>query len=230
MLSLPRFNRVLLRFFPPLKPFPRYFALPVQVRCVVFDKTGTLTVGRPTVTASREFGLHRLADVLPLAAAVEAHSEHPLATAILAHARYTAGGPALPPAPSASSGVTDTSWVQRVDEFEAVAGQGVRGRVAGHEVLVGNRRLMDARGVRVGLGAEEFLAAGELAARTGLLVAVDGQLAAGLAVSDPVKPEAAAVVAALRNMGIRSVMMTGDNWSTARGIAHEVSAQRPIVG
>lgn len=188
---------------------------------MVFDKTGTLTVGRPTVTASKVFGPHRLEDVLALASAAEAHSEHPLGTAILAYARHVSQSHSTLVA-SSSSDVTDTSWLQRADEFEAVPGQGVRAKVEGQEILVGNRRMMHSHGVHVPLGAEEALQNGEQRARTGVLVAVNRELAAVLAISDPLKAEAPAVVAALKRMGIRSVMMTGDNADTARVVAEEV--------
>jgi Cu+-exporting ATPase len=207
--------------FLSVSPSPLLTTPVLQVRCVVFDKTGTLTVGRPTVTASKVFAPHRLEDVLALAAAAEAHSEHPLGTAILADARHVSQSHSTMVA-SSSSDVTDTSWLQRADEFEAVPGQGVRAKVAGQEILVGNRRMMQSHGVHVPLGAEEALQSGEQRARTGVMVAVNRELAAVLAISDPLKAEAPAVVQALKRMGIRSVMMTGDNADTARVVAEEV--------
>jgi hypothetical protein len=114
-------KRVLIEVFLAVST-PQLLRPPVlQVRCVVFDKTGTLTVGRPTVTASKVFAPHRLEDVLALAAAAEAHSEHPLGTAILDYARHVSQSHPNVSA-SSSSDVTDTSWLQRADEFEAVPG------------------------------------------------------------------------------------------------------------
>jgi P-type E1-E2 ATPase len=102
--------------------------------------------------------------------------------------------------------------------------------VAGKEVLVGNRRMMHSHGVHMTLGAEEVLQAGEQRARTGVMVAVNRELAAVLAISDPLKAEAPAVVQALKKMGIRSVMMTGDNANTARVVAEEVRPTGRVDG
>jgi len=169
------------------------------VDTLVFDKTGTLTLGRPRLT-DLEALVGELAAALHLAAAVEAGSEHPLATAIVAAAEAT--GQALAEARN----------------FRALPGYGAEARVDGQRVLVGADRLMQREGVDIGPLTEQ---AGALAGegKTPIYLAVDGQPRALLAVADPVKPEAPSVVGALRERGMRVVMLTGDSRRTAEAVA-----------
>ncbi|GJD56582.1 heavy metal translocating P-type ATPase [Methylobacterium dankookense] len=182
-----------------------------EVRAIALDKTGTLTEGRPRLTdivaPDRD-----AAEILSLVATVETRSEHPLAAALVAAARER--GLALP----------------ALVNFEAVAGHGVSGRVAGRDVAVGARRHLDRLGIALdaGLLAEADRLAGE--GRTPLHVALDGRHAAVLAVADPIKPEAREAVAALRARGLVVAMVTGDDRRTAEGVARslgitEVSAE-----
>eukprot|EP00899_Mesostigma_viride_P005840 jgi/Mesvir1/15257/Mv06477-RA.1 len=256
-----------------------------KVSCVVFDKTGTLTQGRPEVTSHKLVHASlKMNDVLPLVAAAEACSEHPLAQAIMSFARLQVLGPSEgsqsshrggsgqgssnrangatpPPAgtttnkPSPSSNPTsqatggsnrgkpgggagksgvgggsahgsvasqDVSWYPRAEEVVVETGKGIRCRVNGARVLVGNRILLVENGIPVPPEAEHFLTDAESRARTGVLVAIDGTVALVLAVSDPLKPEAAMVVAALHQMRITVFLVTGDNKRTAAAIAEEV--------
>ena len=190
----------------------------VKLTTVVFDKTGTLTKGEPTVTdvvvlpalgASSEL---TEAEVLRLAAAAEAGSEHPLAAAIV-H-RATMDGTELPAA----------------EGFEAIPGCGLRVRVEGREVLLGNRRLMTDRAVLVSEDAEETLLRFEEEGKTAMLLALDRQLAAVIAVADTVKGNARDAVAQLQRDGVGVVMLTGDNERTARAIARQVGIERVIAG
>jgi len=166
---------------------------------VVMDKTGTLTKGEPEVTDLISHGVDD-SELLGLTAAVERESEHPLARAIVAHAQ-------------------DRSAERlAVTGFENVPGHGATATVDGRRVAVGNRRLMDREGVDLGdLAArrEELAATG----RTTVLVAVDGRPAGLFALADAPRPTAAAAVAALHEMGVQVVMLTGDNGATARRIA-----------
>ncbi len=171
-----------------------------EVRVVALDKTGTLTEGRPALTDLVAAPGFPEEAVLRAAAALEARSEHPLAGAIVAAAR--ARGLALP----------------EPESFEALAGFGVAGRVEGRVVAIGARRYME----RLGIATEALAAqAGSLAeaGRSPLYVALDGRLAALLAVADPVKAGAAEAVAALRARGLAVAMVTGDDAATARGVA-----------
>jgi Cu2+-exporting ATPase len=176
---------------------------------VVLDKTGTLTRGEPEVVeiADDGFGEEQL---LRLVAGVERESEHPLAEAIVraAEARQIAA--------------------PRAERFEAVAGHGAVASVGGRRVLVGNRRLLEREGVSLdGLGtrAEEMAGAG----RTVVHVAVDGDAAGLIAIADAPRETAVEAVRALKELGIRPVMLTGDNRQTAERIAAELGINEVVA-
>jgi Cu+-exporting ATPase len=174
---------------------------------VVFDKTGTVTEGRPAVqrlVAGDE------AAVLGLAAAVERLSEHPLGEAIV-EAAAARGLPAL-----------------GADSFESRTGRGVTGRVEGKAVAAGNAALLRELGVEPGSFAD---AADRLAADglTPVYVAVDGWAAGVIGIADPVKPGSRDAVAALRAMGLQSVMLTGDDRRTAAAVASAVGIERVVA-
>ena len=176
---------------------------------VVMDKTGTLTKGEPEVT---DLLSHDMDDgeLLALTAAVERESEHPLARAIVEHAQD-----------HSAQRLTVTS-------FENVPGHGATATVDGRRVAVGNRRLMDREGVELGeLAArrDELAATG----RTTVLVAVDGRPAGLFALADAPRPTAAAAVAALHEMGVQVVMLTGDNEATAARIATQLGIDTVIA-
>ncbi len=181
------------------------------VRVAAFDKTGTLTEGRPELTDFVPAGGHDADAVLRLVAAVEADSEHPIAGAILRSAR--AKGLELPQA----------------EGFEAVSGHGLRATAEGHELLVGAARLMRARDVTIpeDLAARADALAGR--GRTPLFAAIDGEVAALLAVSDPLKPTTRAAIAALHAEGLEVAMITGDAEGTARAIADELGIDRVVA-
>lgn len=114
---------------------------------MVFDKTGTLTKGKPTITSFQHYGRLSRHETLALVAAAEENSEHPLAGALLDFAKHaTQVGPK---SPASEPGVKDTAWVREAEDFEAVPGGGVRCRVGGLEVVVGNRRLIEEGGVKI---------------------------------------------------------------------------------
>jgi heavy metal translocating P-type ATPase len=171
-----------------------------RIDTLVVDKTGTLTEGRPKVTAVLPLAGAAEDEALRLAASLERASQHPLATAIVAAAK--------------DRGLT----LAPVEHFDAPIGKGVSGRVSGHDVLVGSRRLM----IEAGIDVAPFAAtAEELRARgaTTALVARDGKAMALLAIADPLKRSSLAAIAALKNAGVRIVMLTGDNRTTARVVA-----------
>ncbi len=170
-----------------------------RIDTVVMDKTGTLTTGEPEVTDLVTDGISD-EDLLPLLAAVERESEHPLAVAIVRHA--------------------EARGVRRVpaSDFRTVPGHGATATVEGRRVAVGTHRLMAAEGVDDGALAarrEELASQG----RTAVTVAVDGRAVAVVALADAPRPTAAAAVAALHEAGVRVVMLTGDNRATAERIA-----------
>lgn len=173
-----------------------------HVDTLVLDKTGTLTEGKPRLIAveSTELPKERL---LTLAGAVEARSEHPLALAVVTAAQ--AGGAILP----------------IVTNFASQTGLGVSGTVDGHVVAVGSAAQMH----HLSIDAAPLAAAAESYRDSGagvVLVAVDGRLAGLIAVADPVREAASSAIAALRAAGLRVIMLTGDNATTARAVAKAV--------
>jgi len=177
---------------------------------VVLDKTGTITEGAPALTdVLPAAGFERNA-LLALVAAAERDSEHPLATAIVADARDR--GLDVPLATS----------------FQSVTGQGVRARIAGVEVLVGNQRLLTGAGVEPQSLTDDLdRLAGQ--GKTPMLVAVDARPAGVIAVADPVKEGSTRAITDLRARGIEVVMMTGDNRATAAAIARVVGISRVVA-
>ena len=165
-----------------------------EVRTVAFDKTGTLTEGKPKLTDFEALGRFEKAEVLRLVAAAEQGSEHPVARAVVA----------------AYEGALPVS-----ESFEAIAGQGVVATVEGREVLIGTARLMCERGVALKGNASPLEAAGKSVS----YAAIEGQIAALMAVSDALKPDARATVKALHDMGLKTVMITGDSVVAARYMA-----------
>ncbi|CAM6114505.1 unnamed protein product [Calypogeia fissa] len=195
-----------------------------QVQCVVFDKTGTLTKGRPSVIGTKVFTKLDTADFLALVAAAEAGSEHPLAQAVVDYAHHALGFNAAPyivPDVPVTPRSKDTSWLKKANDFEAIPGLGVSCQVDKKNILVGNRQLMNNNGVEISDSIEEYIQSVEEQARTAVLVAINGQLAGTLAISDPLKQEAAVVVKVLMRMGIQCFMVTGDNQRTAHAVAKE---------
>ena len=171
-----------------------------EVKIVAFDKTGTLTMGKPVLTDLEVTEGFERAEVLRLVAAVEAQSEHPIAAAIVAAAE----GP-LP----------------EIEKFGAIPGYGVAATVAGRRVMVGADRLMTRRKIDLAPLASTAAALGA-EGKTPLYAAIDGKLAAVIAVSDPVKPSSAAVIKALHSRGIKTAMITGDNAAPAAAIARSL--------
>ncbi|OLE39321.1 MAG: copper-translocating P-type ATPase [Candidatus Rokubacteria bacterium 13_1_20CM_2_70_7] len=181
-----------------------------RVDTMVFDKTGTLTVGRPEVTDVVPVPGGSEDEALALAAAAEQGSEHPLGEAIVRRAKER--GVALPP----------------IAEFNTVPGQGVDALAPDGRVLLGNRALMDARGIDVTpLAARAALLQAE--GKTVMYLAFAGRLEALIAAADVLKPEAAATVARLKALGVGVVMLTGDNRGTAEAIARQGGVDRVLA-
>ncbi|GAB1715092.1 MAG: Heavy metal translocating P-type ATPase [Nitrobacter sp.] len=174
-----------------------------KVDTLVVDKTGTLTEGKPRLVAIEAAeGFHK-DDLLRLAASVERSSEHPLADAIMAAAKQR------------------NLALNDLQEFDAPAGKGVTGRVDGRTVLIGSAAFLESAQVAVAAmtpRAERLRAAGA----TVVNVAVDGKLAGLLAIADPVKPSTPAALKALADDGIKVVMLTGDNRTTADAVAKQL--------
>jgi Cu+-exporting ATPase len=173
------------------------------VDTLVVDKTGTLTIGKPKLVAIQAAGDFAEQDVLRLAGALEKGSEHPLAAAIVEGAEER------------------KLVVPNADDFASHTGKGVTGTVEGRKVALGNKVLMDELGVL--LGAMEGEADRLRADGQGVMfVAVDGGFAGLVAVADPVKESAIEAIAALKADGVRLVMLTGDNRTTAEAVARRI--------
>ncbi len=181
-----------------------------KLQTLVFDKTGTLTAGKPALTDVVPAGTLTVDDLLRVAASAERGSEHPLGAAIVDGARRR------------NLSLVDPEW------FQAVPGEGIVARVNGHTVLVGNRRLMEDRGIDRGLPTDAAARLSGLG-RTPMYVAMDGQTEGLIAVADTLKPNSAAAVRALHALGLEVVMMTGDNRRTAEAIAREVGIDRVLA-
>lgn len=177
-----------------------------KVDTLVIDKTGTLTEGRPSVQAVKTVEGRAANDLLCLAASLERSSEHPLAAAIVREA------------------VDRQLAVTEPEAFESPAGKGVTGRVGGRHLIIGNRRIMDDAGISTAaIDAEADALRAEGA--TVIFVAVDGKAVGAIAIGDRVKATAAEAVRSLQQAGIRIVMLTGDNATTAHAVARQLGIE-----
>ncbi|XP_061982463.1 copper-transporting ATPase RAN1-like [Populus nigra] len=199
-----------------------------KIKYVILDKTGTLTQGRATVTDVKVFTGMGRGEFLRWVASAEASSEHPLAKAIVEHARHfhsfdepTATNDGQTP----SKGSTISGWLLDVSDFLAHPGSGVKCFIDGKRILVGNRKLMTESGIAIPDQVENFVVVLEESAKTGVLVAFDDNIIGILGIADPLKREAAVVIEGLLKMGVKPVMVTGDNWRTARAVAKQVGIQ-----
>jgi Cu+-exporting ATPase len=176
-----------------------------RLQVIVLDKTGTITQGEPSVT-----DVISQTPILHLAASAERGSEHPLGQAIVAHAE--------------AEGLT----LADPQDFEAVAGKGIRAHVDGHTVLVGKPTWMDTENIPMGdLSADVDRLQTE--AKTAIVVAVDGQAIGVIGVADTLKEGSTEAVAQLRALGLEPVMLTGDNRRTAEAIGTQVGIDRIIA-
>jgi len=174
-----------------------------KVDTLVVDKTGTLTEGKPRVTAIVSAAGLPESEILPLAASLERSSEHPLAAAIVSAARDR------------------NAAIQEPTAFNSVTGKGVTGKIGDRFVALGNAKLMADLGITLGeLEDKADKLRGDGA--TALFLAVDGKPGGVIAIADPIKSTTQAALDSLRNYGIRIVMLTGDNKTTAEAVAHKL--------
>ncbi|EMI21823.1 heavy metal translocating P-type ATPase [Rhodopirellula maiorica SM1] len=183
-----------------------------KVDTIVVDKTGTLTQGRPEVTAIKTFGGTSEPEILALAAAVETQSEHPLAQAIVRRAKQ------------------DATTQHEATAFSSITGGGVRARVDGRDVIIGKADLLIEQNVDgVDAGRAEATKHQSEGA-TVIFVAVDGQLAALMAITDPIKPSTPAALETLHELGLKVVMLTGDAEPTAKAVATKLGIDEYHAG
>ncbi len=179
-----------------------------KINAIIFDKTGTLTHGKPVVTdvliMNPRFSEE---EVIFLAGSSEKGSEHPLGKAIVNHA------------------MERVKSLEEPSEFEAIKGEGIVAKVSKRSVLLGNRRLLKERNIPIPNEVEEKLRLLENQGKTAMLLAIDSEVAAIIAVADTVKPESKTVIKKLNEMGIKTWMVTGDNERTARAIASQIGIE-----
>ncbi|MDR3258889.1 MAG: heavy metal translocating P-type ATPase [Fusobacteriaceae bacterium] len=183
-----------------------------KINTIIFDKTGTITEGKPTVTdivtlsneeAERDY-------LLKITASAEKSSEHPLGQAIVKGAEEKGVG------------------LMDVTDFEAIIGRGIRAKIDGRDVLVGNRKLLDEQNISL----KEFEEKSDILAsegKTPMYVVLDGKLEGIIAVADTVKKSSYAAIKSLHKMGIKVVMITGDNKKTAAAIARQVDIDEVLA-
>lgn len=177
-----------------------------KVQTLVFDKTGTLTEGKPVVTDI----IGDEVEVLGLAASLEEASQHPLAEAIVKRA-------------------TETGLeIQTVENFQALHGKGVSGKIAGKQVLLGNAKMLD--GMNISSTYQEKLEELEKEAKTVVFLAVDNEIKGLLALQDIPKENAKLAISQLKKRGLKTVMLTGDNAGVARAIADQIGIEEVIAG
>ncbi len=181
-----------------------------KLDAIILDKTGTITRGEPALTDVVVAGGRNEKDILRLAASLERGSEHPLGEAIVKGAE--------------ARNIT----LANTESFAAIPGQGVSGRIEGHDVLLGNVKLMRDRNIAVDALGKDWQRLAE-EGKTPMYVAVDGNLGGMVAVADTVKPDSRAAIEALTRLGIEVVMLTGDNERTAKAIARQVGIDRVLA-
>lgn len=181
-----------------------------RVDTIALDKTGTITTGRMSLVEVIPAPGEDAATVLRVTAAVEHASEHPIATAIVRAGEQTGSLPA-------------------VTSFKSAAGLGVSGTVEGREVLAGRRSMLLGRGLHVPSALDQAMVRAEAAGRTPVLAGWDGAVRGVLVVADTPKPTSAEAVTALRALGLRPVLLTGDNQATAQAVATAVGIDEVIA-
>ncbi len=182
-----------------------------EVDVIALDKTGTVTTGKPTLTDIVLTNAFDRTEVLRLVASVEAQSEHPIAEAIVRSAK------------------DENLVLSTVENFASITSYGVEGEVDGRRILIGADRLMMREGIELEPLAMEEKRLAERG-RSALFAAIDGQLAAVIAVADPVKESSTAAIAALRSKGLEVVMISGDKRETAEAIARETGIDQVVAG
>lgn len=179
-----------------------------RTQMIALDKTGTVTEGQPRVTDVIPLNMEQ-DELLILAASLEKMSEHPLAKAVA----------------EAAEGLP----VSEVTDFEALPGHGLQARLDGKELLGGSLQFLASKGLVDTSVSQKANALAE-EGKTPLLFALDGTLSGMIAVADPIKPDSAKAIGELRNMGIRTIMLTGDNQRTARSISEQAGVDHVVAG
>jgi Cu+-exporting ATPase len=181
-----------------------------KVDTLIVDKTGTLTVGKPKIIEVSSVKGRDTRDVLSYAASIERASEHPLAAAIIAEAEHR------------------KITLKETEDFESITGKGVTGRIDGHDVALGNMKLVSDLGIELGYlsGKAEIMRA---EGQTVMFVVIDNSIAGLLGVADPIKKTTREAIGQLHNDGIKIVMLTGDSRTTAQAVAQKLHIDEIIA-
>jgi Cu+-exporting ATPase len=181
-----------------------------KVQVIVVDKTGTLTEGKPKLVSIKSMGHLKEEEILKFAASLERESEHPLAAAIVQGA------------------VEKKIRLEKIDGFQSMTGKGARATVSGHDVAVGNRALMEELKVDVQLGAQASDALRD-EGQTAVFVSIDGAFGGFIGIADPIKESTLQAIKALQSLGLKIVMLTGDNKRTANAVAQKIQVNEVIA-
>lgn len=174
-----------------------------KIKTVVFDKTGTITKGKPVLTDLIAYGKYNENELLKIAVSVENDSEHPLAEAIVNKAKEK------------------NIEIKPYEKFRAMPGYGIRAIFEGKEVQIGNRKLMENRKINVEISQKDYdILSNE--GKTPMYISIDNELAGLVAVADVIKETSKEAIEKLKKMGIKTIMLTGDNEKTAKFIAKQV--------
>ncbi len=181
-----------------------------EVDTIVFDKTGTITMGKPKLTDIAAAPGYQNEELIQLAASLSAASEHPLSSAITGYAKE------------------NNVELLPVSDFESLTGKGVKGVLAGKNILMGSIRLMQENKINYS-GLQSEMDKLEGGGKTTIMVASNGELAGILAVADTLKPDSAQAIGEIKALGITPVMLTGDNRRTAEAIARQVDISQVVA-
>lgn len=177
---------------------------------IVFDKTGTLTLGRPTVTAVQVFQSENSNKITALAASIELHSEHPLALAVVEYAKKL------------------NLELPKAEGFHAITGQGVSAMIEGKLVYLGNLKFLGSQGVNTAI-ANNAIQNNVQQGQTVIYMAVDNKVLGAIAIEDPIKTEAKETIRKLHALGLKTVMLTGDQKGTAQAVAAKLGITEVIA-
>ncbi len=174
-----------------------------QLTAIVLDKTGTLSVGKPEVTDIMPLNGTNEEELLMMAASLEKVSEHPLGEAIVKFAEKR------------------NIKLQEVNEFYAFTGQGVRGKIAKKDVIIGNIRIMQENGLPLG-DINDHIDDLSNSGKTPVFISIDNNLTGIIAIADPIKPEAITTIKQLKQLGLKVIMITGDHYQIAKSVASKI--------
>ena len=181
-----------------------------EMDTIVFDKTGTITKGEPEVTDIVVFNSLERSQLLQMAASVEKTSEHPLGQAIVKKAEE------------------ELLMLKEVESFMAIPGKGLKAKLNGEEIYIGNRKLMEDIKVSIKMGEEDLIRL-ENEGKTAMLISTNNELAGIIAVADKIKDSSKKAIEELKAMDLEIYMITGDNERTAKAIAHEIGIENVLA-